>query len=137
MTIAAALYDWLKLLHVLAAMLWLGGTTALRLVATRFARSGDAETVARFVDSLGFVGPVVFAPATLSVVGFGIWLVVDSAAWDFGQTWVWPGLVLFAAVFVVGAGFQSRFAIAARRAAVPGAPTRRPATSSAGRGAAA
>jgi uncharacterized membrane protein len=119
-TFAAVLYDWLKFLHVLAAMVWLGGTIALSFVATRFARSGDGVTVARFVGSLSLVGPAVLAPATLSVVGFGVWLVVDSAAWDFGQTWVWLGLALFGAAFVVGAAFQSRFAIAARRAAEAG-----------------
>ena len=117
---AAALYDWLKFLHVLAAMLWLGGTAALSILATQLARHGERNVIERFVRSLGVVGPIVLAPATLSVVGFGVWLVLDSDAWSFGQTWVWLALVLFAAAFVVGAGFQSRAAIGARRAAEAG-----------------
>ena len=120
MLVAGALYDWLKFLHVLAAMLWLGGTAALSVVATHLARHGERNVIERFVRSLGVVGPIVLAPATLSVVGFGIWLVLDSEAWDFGQTWVWLALVLFAAAFVVGAGFQSRAAVSGRRAAEGG-----------------
>src|SRR5262249_54533151 len=50
---------------------------------------------------------------------FGIWLVLDSDAWDFGQTWIWLALALFAAAFLIGAIFQSRGAIAAEGA--PGA----------------
>ena len=41
--VAAALYDWLKLLHVLAAMLWLGGTAALSVLATQVARHGERD----------------------------------------------------------------------------------------------
>ena len=43
-------------------------------------------------------------------------MVADSAAWNFGQTWVWLGFALFGAAFLVGAAFQSRAAIGAQRA---------------------
>jgi uncharacterized membrane protein len=62
----------------------------------------------------------VLAPAMVAVLGFGIWLVLDSDAWDFGQTWIWLALTLFAAAFLVGAIFQSRAAIGAERAATAG-----------------
>jgi uncharacterized membrane protein len=118
--VAATLYDWLKFLHIVAAMVWVGGTVALSALATYIVRSGEREAIARFVGSLRFVGPLTLAPATLAVVGLGIWLVVDSDAWDFGQTWIWLALALFAAAFLVGAAFQSRAAIGAQRAAAAG-----------------
>jgi hypothetical protein len=37
------------------------------------------------------IGPRVLAPATIAVVGFGVWLVLDSSAWDFGQLWIQLG----------------------------------------------
>jgi uncharacterized membrane protein len=43
-------------------------------------------------------------------------LVAKSAEWSFSQTWVWLGLILFGAAFVVGAGFQSVALIRAERA---------------------
>jgi uncharacterized membrane protein len=120
MPIGATLYDWLVFAHVLGAMIWLGGSVAVSVLAANIVRRGDRDAIERFIGSLGFVGPLVFAPATLAVLGFGIWLVLDSDAWDFGQTWVWFALVLFGAAFVVGAAFQSRAAIGAGRAAAAG-----------------
>jgi hypothetical protein len=66
------------------------------------------------------IGPLVLAPATIAVAGFGAWLVLDNEAWDFGQTWIWVAVVLFVAAFVAGAAFQSRSAIGAQRAAAAG-----------------
>lgn len=60
----------------------------------------------RFVTSLRMIGPRVLAPAMVVVVGLGIWMVVQSDAWGFGQTWVLLALALFAAVFLIGAVFQ-------------------------------
>jgi uncharacterized membrane protein len=56
----------------------------------------------------------------LATVAFGIWLVADSAAWDFGQTWIVLALALFGVLPLVGAGFQSRVAISVERAAAAG-----------------
>jgi uncharacterized membrane protein len=115
--VAANLYDWLLFLHILAAMVWFGGLVALSVFATRVLRGGEAEALKRFVGSLGAIGPVVLAPATVAVLGFGIWLVLDSDAWAFGQTWILVALALFAGAFLVGAVFLSRSAIGAQRAA--------------------
>jgi uncharacterized membrane protein len=88
MALAADLYDWLLFLHILAAMVWLGGLAVLNVLAVIVLRSGERDAVARFVAGLRVIGPVALAPATLAVVGFGIWLVVDSTAWGFRQTWI-------------------------------------------------
>src|SRR4051812_3473706 len=112
-----ALYDWLKFLHVLVAMIWVGGLVALVVLGTHARRSGDA---ARFVGSLRVLGPLVLGPSAALLVAFGIWLVVDSGAWSFGQTWVWLALVLVAAAVAVGAGFLARVGIAAERAVEAG-----------------
>jgi len=116
----ATMYDWLLFLHVVAAMIWVGGTLAIGVLATHIVRRGEAGDVERFVSSLRVVGPLTLAPATIAVIGFGIWLVADSDAWDFGQTWIWIGLALFAGAFVVGAAFLSRAAVGAQRAAEAG-----------------
>jgi uncharacterized membrane protein len=107
-------HDWLKVLHVLAAMGWLGGILTLHASAIAARRRGDALGFAR---SLRFVGPAVLAPSTAAVVAFGIWLVVDSPLWAFDQTWVWLALVLLGAALAVGAGYLSRAGIAAGKAA--------------------
>jgi uncharacterized membrane protein len=111
------LYDWLLFLHVLAAMVWIGGGVMLAAIAARVLRDPDPAAVGRFTASLRALGPLVLAPATVAVLGLGIGLVVDSDAWDFGQLWLQLGLGLFAAAFLIGAIWQSRTALAATRAA--------------------
>jgi uncharacterized membrane protein len=118
--LVASLDEWLHFLHLLSAMVWMGGLVALSALATHIARSGERDAIARFVGSLRVIGPLVLAPAPLVLIGAGIWLVVDNDGWEFGQTWIWLALVLFAAAFLVGAVFQSRAATGARRAATAG-----------------
>lgn len=109
------LYDWLLVLHVLAAMVWVGGGVMLAVLAARVLRDPDPGAVGRFTGSLRVLGPLVLAPATVAVLGLGMWLVVDSEAWDFGQQWVQLGLGLFAAAFLLGAVWQRPSALAAGR----------------------
>ena len=116
-TATQTLYDWLLFLHVLAAMVWVGGGVMLAVLAARVLRDPDPGAVGRFTGSLRVLGPLVLAPATIAVLDLGIGLVVDTDAWDFGQLWVQLGLALFAAAFLIGAVWQSRSALAATRAA--------------------
>jgi len=69
---------------------------------------------------MGVVGPLVLAPATVLVVGVGVWMVLDSSAWGFDQTWVQFALGLFAGAFLIGVAFQSRAALKADAAATAG-----------------
>ena len=112
----AALYEWLKFLHVLAAMVWLGGLTALTVLGLNVLRTGERDAFARFVASFRVVGPRVLMPAAILVLVLGIWMVLDSAAWDFEQTWIWLALVLLVVAVLVGAVFLSRAALGAQRA---------------------
>jgi uncharacterized membrane protein len=114
------LYDWLLFLHIVAAMVWLGGGVLLAGLAARVLRDREPAAVLGFTRSLRVIGPAMLAPATVAVVGLGIWLVLNSSAWDFGQFWVQARLALFVGAFLIGAGFQSRAAIGAERAVAAG-----------------
>jgi uncharacterized membrane protein len=116
MQVAATGYDWLLFLHVLAAMIWLGGIACVTVLAGVALRSGEPDPVGRFIASLRIVGPLTLGPASFAVLGFGIWLVVDSDAWDFGRAWIIVGLALLGAAFLVGGPVVRRAATGARRA---------------------
>jgi uncharacterized membrane protein len=120
MSLATGLYDWLLFGHIVAAMVWLGGGVVLAALAARVLRARKPEEVERFLGNLRVIGPLVLAPATVGVVGLGVWMVLTSSAWGFGQLWVQLAVGLFAAAFVIGAAHQSRTAIAAERAATRG-----------------
>jgi uncharacterized membrane protein len=83
-------------------------------------RTGERGAVAAFVGSLRVVGPLVLMPAAILVLLLGIWMVLDSPAWHFGQTWVWLALALLAAAVLVGAVVLSRTGLAAERAVQAG-----------------
>lgn len=113
---ATSLYQWLMFLHVLAAMVWVGGLVLLVALSTHILRKVDQEEIARFSASLRRIGPLVLAPATIAVVSLGIGLVLDSNQWHFSQGWIVLALALFAVAFLIGAAFQSRAAIGLERA---------------------
>jgi uncharacterized membrane protein len=115
MQLGTGLYEWLLFLHLVAVALWLGGVV-ISVLGTLVVRSRELELVGRFAGSLRIVGPTVLGPSMLAVLALGIWLVVRSDAWDFGQAWVIAGLGLFAAAFVIGVVFQARSAGGAQRA---------------------
>jgi uncharacterized membrane protein len=114
----AALYDWLLLLHILAAMFWVGGITVVGAFAVRILRSKEPGATAGFLGSLRVIGPIVLAPAPVLLLGMGIWMVAKQ--WDFGQTWITLAFALFIVAFLIGAAHQSRAAIAAERASQAG-----------------
>jgi uncharacterized membrane protein len=114
------LHEWLLVFHILASMVWVGGLLTVTVQSMQVLRGRDPEALKRFISSLRVIGPRVFAPATVLVLGFGIWLVAESSEFAFGQGWVLFGLGLFATALVIGAVFQSRAAIRAERAVSSG-----------------
>src|ERR671931_1041401 len=116
----ASLYDWLMFLHILAAMVWVGGLVALAVFGRYVLRGGQHEAVARFIGSLRVLGPIMLAPAAVLVLVFGIWMVLDEPAWSFEQAWVWLALLLVVVAVLVGAVFLSRVALAAEQAVAAG-----------------
>jgi uncharacterized membrane protein len=118
--VGAGLYDWLLLLHLLAAMVWVGGAVSLSVLAALVLRSRDPDSVARFVGYLRVVGPATLVPAMVAVLGFGIWLVIRSELWSFDQGWIGAAFALFAAAFLIGAIFLSQSGVAAQHAVEEG-----------------
>jgi uncharacterized membrane protein len=110
------LSNWLLFGHVVAATVWLGGGVMLAATAVATLRGRDAAALARFVQSLRAIGPVILAPAAVLTPVLGVWLTLDDAAWSFDQTWIQVAVGLVVAAVAVGAGHQSRVALNAQRA---------------------
>jgi len=99
----AALYDWLLFFHILCAIVWVGGAIALQIIGIRVFRRGPAASYALLAD-FEFVGTRVFMPASILLLGLGIWMVAIGP-WSFGQTWILLAFAMFAYSFVSGAFF--------------------------------
>jgi uncharacterized membrane protein len=93
-----------KLIHVLAAIVWVGGGT-LGLVFTWRSLAAEREHRLGFARDMEVLANRVFAPASIIALLFGILLVLEVDAFEFSDTWVLIGIIGLAASVAVGMGF--------------------------------
>jgi uncharacterized membrane protein len=96
-------YTFFKSVHVIAAVLWVGGAATLQALSFRALR-GDGRRQAEFAKDAEFLGMRVITPAAILVLIFGI-ATAANGDWPMGQNWITFGFIMFAASFVAGAGF--------------------------------
>ena len=100
MTLAVSTYQWYAMVHILMAVLWVGGAHAIQLFAVRILKANDPQRTAAFSKDVEWIGMRVFAPASLLLVIFGFLLVEEG---DIGYPfWVLFGLGVFAFSFFSG-----------------------------------
>jgi uncharacterized membrane protein len=94
-------YFLFKLVHVVGAVVWVGGGMTLTILAMRAERSKDPGDMATIARQAAFVGERVFAPVGLLVFLMGIAMVINLH-WGWGTTWIVIGLVGYAITFLTG-----------------------------------
>jgi uncharacterized membrane protein len=97
-------YTIFKFLHVLLAVVWVGGAVLLQVLAQLALRSTLPGRAAEFARETEWVGKRIFTPASILVLILGIWLVHDGH-WGFRHFWILAGFVSFVLSFAIGAGF--------------------------------
>ncbi len=94
------MYEVLLFLHILSAVVWVGGAVAVQFLGIRVQRSDDPTelpALARHVVVLGNVG---FVPAAVLLLATGAAMTAD--AWGFGQTWIQVSIGLWLVSAVAG-----------------------------------
>lgn len=114
---AEILEPWFHFIHVLGAIIWVGGGVMLSLIGGRARKSADARLIGEFARTLSFVGLRVLTPAVVAVLLTGLWLILTGSEWKFTQLWVLLGIGAFITVFLIGAIHLSRIAIQLDRVA--------------------
>src|SRR5919201_4900397 len=97
-------YTFFKSIHVIAAVIWVGGAAMVQAYAFRILRTGDGRRQAEFAKDTEVVGMRVFMPTSLILFLAAIGLMAN-AHWSWGQNWTVFGLIAFGLSFVIGAGF--------------------------------
>jgi uncharacterized membrane protein len=95
-------YGWLKLAHVAAVIVWLGGSLALSVLTAAFLRAGNRAVLELFFREAGFFGPMIVGPASLLAFLTGLLMAMVSRS--FGFLWVQIGFAGIVMHFVLGAG---------------------------------
>jgi uncharacterized membrane protein len=101
-----AWYSAFKTVHVLAAVIWIGGGALLMILGIAAERKRDPIELATVARQAAMVGEKLFAPAGIVVVAMGVAMMVNTN-WGWGKFWVIAGLVGYAITFVTGVGVLS------------------------------
>ncbi len=103
---APATFSVYKMVHVVAAVIWVGGAATLVVLALLTERENEPRALAALGHKVEFIATRVYIPSSLIVLLFGI-LMMFKGDLDWGQFWVVAGLVGFAATFLTGIGYLS------------------------------
>ena len=93
-----------KALHVIAAVIWVGGDITLTTLGIVFERRRDGEALAQLGKLGAWIGVHVYTPALFAVIGFGVAL-MDKYGYPWDAFWVVFALVGWTIAAVVGVGF--------------------------------
>ena len=94
------LYSLIKYLHILAAVVWVGGGFTLMLLGAAAARTKDRADFARIIHHIVYMTPRMFIQVSLAVLVLGVtaaWL-----SWGFSVLWIDLGFIGWAATFATG-----------------------------------
>jgi uncharacterized membrane protein len=90
--------------HIVSALVWVGGDVTLTTLGIVFERRGEGETLGALGRMGTWIGTRVYTPTLFVVIGFGIAMMLEADI-DWGQFWVIFGLIGWAIATVVGIGF--------------------------------
>jgi uncharacterized membrane protein len=98
-------YTSLKFVHVLSAVVWVGGACTLQAFAIRITGGGDGLRMAAFAKDAEYVGNRIFLPSSIILLVSGVFTIRESSgAWSYDETWVQIGLAMIVVSIAIGAG---------------------------------
>ena len=101
-----SLYELLLTIHILAAIVWLGGAWMLLMLGLSL-RGADVQRRIDFTRMTEKIPSIVFAVASIVVIVAGS-LLVNEAGYEFSDTWVTLGYVGWFVSFLFGVGFYGQ-----------------------------
>lgn len=116
--------DWctlFKFLHVLTAIIWIGGAFIMLMFGINAARQNDDAKLVSVAAQMGWAGERIYVPASMATVLFGIIVATIGGLWD--QAWVIIGMVGMVITMALGILILSPLAksVAAAASATPAA----------------
>ncbi len=103
------MYDLLITLHVLAAILWVGGGVTLHILMRRALKLPDRGAQHERFTELEWLGERFYPAFSLLLIIAGILLVTeDEHGWEFSDTFIQIGLSAWIISFLIGIGFYGR-----------------------------
>lgn len=99
------MFDLLAFLHVLAAVVWVGGALMVGILGFRMPTADPVHRMG-FARDVLFLGRRVFTPAIVVALATGVWMVIDAdPVYAFEQVWIAAGLGALLTTAGIGTGF--------------------------------
>ncbi|MGZ4333980.1 MAG: DUF2269 family protein [Gaiellaceae bacterium] len=117
--------DWyalFKAVHVLFAVIWVGGGVSIMIHAIRAQTMNDSGGIVTVAKQAAFMGEKVFAPVGLVTFLMGIAMMINTS-WGWGHFWIVAGLIGYASTFIVGIAILSPMAKKVDESAEKNGPT--------------
>jgi len=95
------MYELIKYVHVVCAIIWVGGAFFAQLLAVRASRSTDPTDLPKLGANLAYLGGRVFLPASILLFVAGVILVTQK--WAFSSVWVSVSMLLWLFSALIGA----------------------------------
>src|SRR5881396_1688472 len=96
-----AMYQVLLYIHIVSAVIWVGGAFAIQALAILVSRSDDPLELPRLGRNLEIIGSRVFMPAATILFAAGVVMTIQK--WAFGNTWIAVAIGLWIASALSGA----------------------------------
>jgi uncharacterized membrane protein len=93
-------YTLFKFLHVVAAVIWIGGAFIMIVLGARADRAKDDTELVSVVRQVAWSAERIYVPASVATLVFGVIVTTLGALW--GNLWVILGLVGVAATIALG-----------------------------------
>jgi len=94
-------YSALLFVHIVCAVIWVGGAFALQVLAYLVSRTGDQVELVRLLRYFEVIGSRVFVPVATLLFIAGAAMTLQ--AWSFGNTWIAVAVALWVLSAVAGA----------------------------------
>jgi uncharacterized membrane protein len=102
-------YEFLVTLHVLFAILWVGGGVTLHIAIRRALKQPDAQRRHETMTELEWIGERFYPIFSIILIIAGILLVTrEEGGWEFSDTFIQVGLTGWIISFLIGIGFYGR-----------------------------
>jgi uncharacterized membrane protein len=93
-----------KTIHVLAAIIWLGGGAMITVLAWNAQRTRDNAQLLQIGKQAEWLSMRVFVPASLVLVAMGF-VLMHKGHFSYGSFWTLFGLIAWGVSFIVGIAF--------------------------------
>jgi len=104
LTAAPRTYQIYLAIHVISAVIWVGGDVTLTTLGIVFERRREGDTLAALGRMGAWIGVKVYTPALFVVIIFGLALMHEGHR-EYNQFWVIFGLIGWVVAAVIGVGF--------------------------------